>query len=179
MLFLTVGLAITGHAILTPMLMVILMISGDFLAMSATTDHVSPSPQPNKWNIGRITLGAVLLAVCNVGFCSAVLAVAVYRLGLVDHHGLRTLAALTLVFSSQAVFYVVRERRHLWSSRPSRWIVLSSALDVAIIATLAGVGILMHAVPWTVIGALLVATVLFTLVLDAVKAVCFARLRLA
>ncbi len=75
--------------------------------------------------------------------------------------------------------YGVRERRHLWSSRPSRWIVLSSAPDVAIIATLAGVGILMHAVPWTVIGALLVATVLFTLVLDAVKTVCFARLRRA
>jgi H+-transporting ATPase len=179
MLFLTVGLAITGHAILTPMLMVILMISGDFLAMSATTDHVSPSPQPNKWHIGRITLGAVVLAVCNVGFCSAVLGVAVYRLGLVDHHGLRTLAALTLVLSSQAVFYVVRERRHLWSSCPSRWIVLSSVLDVAIIATLAGVGILMHAVPWTVIGALLVATVLFALVLDAVKTVCFTRLRVA
>ncbi|HEV2284599.1 MAG TPA: HAD-IC family P-type ATPase [Steroidobacteraceae bacterium] len=179
MLFLTVGLAITGHAILTPMLMVILMISGDFLAMSATTDHVSPSSRPNKWNIGRITLGAVVLAVCNVGFCSAVLGVAVYRLGLVDHHGLRTMAALTLVLSSQAVFYVVRERRHLWSSRPSRWIVLSSALDVAIIATLAGVGILMHAVPWAVIGGLLVATLLFTLVLDAVKTVCFARLRLA
>ena len=64
-------------------------------------------------------------------------------------------------------------------SRPSRWIVLSSALDVAIIATLAGVGILMHAVPWAVIGALLVATVLFTLVLDAVKTACFTRLRLA
>ena len=31
----------TGHAILTPMLMVILiMITGDFLAMSLTTDNV-------------------------------------------------------------------------------------------------------------------------------------------
>ncbi|MGP8033358.1 MAG: HAD-IC family P-type ATPase [Steroidobacteraceae bacterium] len=179
MLFLTVGLAITGHAILTPMLMVILMISGDFLAMSATTDHVSPSPQPNAWHIGRITLGAVALAVCNVAYCSAVLAVAVYRLGLVDNHGLRSLAALTLVLSSQAVFYVVRERRHLWSSQPSRWIVLSSALDVAIIATLAGRGILMHAVPWSLIGALLLVTAVFTLLLDAVKSSLFARLRLS
>ncbi|HWZ64512.1 MAG TPA: HAD-IC family P-type ATPase [Steroidobacteraceae bacterium] len=179
LLFLTVGLALTGHAILTPMLMVILMISGDFLAMSATTDHVTPSPQPNAWHIGRITLGAVALAVCNVAFCSAVLAVAMYRLGLVDNHGLRSLAALTLVLSSQAVFYVVRERRHLWSSRPSRWIVLSSALDVAIIATLAGRGILMHAVPWSLIGALLLVTAVFTLLLDVVKSSLFERLRLS
>jgi H+-transporting ATPase len=32
-----------GHAILTPPMMVLLMITGDFLAMSATTDNVIPS----------------------------------------------------------------------------------------------------------------------------------------
>jgi len=179
MLFLTVGLVMTGHAILTPMLMVLLMISGDFLAMSATTDNVSPSPQPNAWHIGRVTTGAVALAVCNVAFCSAVLAWAMHREHLADNHGLRSLAALTLVLSSQAVFYVVRDRRHFWSSRPSRWIVLSSMLDVAIIAMLAGRGILMHAVPWPVIGALLLAAALFAWVLDAVKSLVFAHLRLA
>lgn len=179
MLFLTVGLAMTGHAVLTPMLMVLLMISGDFLAMSATTDNVSPSPQPNAWHIGRVTAGAAALAVCNVAFCSAVLEVAVHRLRLVDDHGLRSLAALSLVLSSQALFYVVRERRHFWSSRPSRWIVLSSVIDVTIVAMLAGCGILMHAVPWPVIGGLLLATAGFALVLDAVKSLLFPRLRLA
>ena len=178
MLFLTVGLAMTGHAILTPMLMVLLMISGDFLAMSATTDNVSPSPQPNAWHIGRVTLGAVALGVCNVAFCSAVLAWAMHREHLADNHGLRSLAALTLVLSSQAVFYVVRERRHFWSSRPSRWIVLSSVIDVTLIAVLAGRGILMHAVPWPIIGVLLPAAVLFALVLEAVRSLVFARLRL-
>ncbi|HXZ60706.1 MAG TPA: HAD-IC family P-type ATPase [Steroidobacteraceae bacterium] len=179
MLFLTVGLAMTGHAILTPMLMVLLMISGDFLAMSATTDRVSPSPQPNAWHIGRVTAGAAALAVCNVAFCSAVLELGRQRLHLADNHGLRSLAALTLVLSGQALFYVVRDRRHLWSSPPSRWIVLSSMLDVTIIAILAGRGVLIHAVPWSVIGALLLATALFALVLDAVKSMIFARLRVA
>ena len=46
-LFLIVGLIMTGHAILTPLLMVIVMITGDFLAMSLTTDNVRPSPMPN------------------------------------------------------------------------------------------------------------------------------------
>ncbi len=36
-LFLTAGLFMTGHAILTPLLMVLLMITGDFLAMSYPT----------------------------------------------------------------------------------------------------------------------------------------------
>jgi H+-transporting ATPase len=44
-MFLGVGLIMTGHAILTPMLMVIVMITGDFLGMSLTTDNVRPRPR--------------------------------------------------------------------------------------------------------------------------------------
>jgi H+-transporting ATPase len=54
-MFLGVGLIMTGHAILTPMLMVIVMITGDFLGMSLTTDNVRPSPLPNRWKIGNLT----------------------------------------------------------------------------------------------------------------------------
>jgi H+-transporting ATPase len=46
-LFLAVGLVMTGHAILTPMLMVIIMLTGDFLGMSLTTDNVTPSALPD------------------------------------------------------------------------------------------------------------------------------------
>jgi H+-transporting ATPase len=52
-LFLAVGLVMTGHAILTPMLMVIIMLTGDLLGMSLTTDNVRPSPMPNAWRIGN------------------------------------------------------------------------------------------------------------------------------
>ena len=58
-LFLIVGLIMTGHAILTPLLMVIVMIAGDFLAMSLTTDNVRPSPMPNAWRIGSLTIAGV------------------------------------------------------------------------------------------------------------------------
>ncbi len=178
MLFLTVGLLITGHAILTPMLMVLLMIGGDFLAMSATTDRVRPSPAPNAWRIGRVTLAAAALGVCALAFCVAVLVVGLH-LGLASTRGLRTLAALTLVCSSQATFYVVRDRRHLWSSRPSLWVALSSVADVSVIALFAGCGFLMHPLPWSIIGAVVLAAALFTPLLDAVKSLLFARLRLA
>ncbi len=178
MLFLTVGLLLTGQAVLTPMLMVLLMISGDFLAMSATTDHVRPSPQPNAWRIGRVTALAAVLGLGNVAFCTGVLAVGLLHLGLVAGRGLRTLAAVALVCSSQATFYVVRDRRHLWSSPPSLWVVFSSVLDLSIIAILAGRGLLMHALPWSLIGAVLVASVLFALVLDAAKSLVLARMQL-
>jgi H+-transporting ATPase len=178
MLFLTVGLVMTGHAILTPVLMVILMTTGDFLSMSSTTDHVRPSAKPNTWRIDHLTIAGTALAVCNLIFCSAVLAIGRFRLDLATAP-LQTLAAVTLVFSGQAVFYVARERGHLWSSWPSRWLVLSSVADVAIISTLATRGILMAPLPGAVIGAVLAAAFALAFLLDMTKLAVFARLKMA
>ena len=116
-LFLIVGLIMTGHAILTPLLMVIVMIAGDFLAMSLTTDNVRPSPMPNAWRIGSLTMAGVVLGICLLAFCSGILAVGKFEMGLgID--ALRTLAFIALVFGSQATIYAIRQRRHLWGSRP-------------------------------------------------------------
>lgn len=82
MLLLAAGLFMTGHPVLTPLLMVILMITGDFLSMSATTDHVRPSSRPNAWRVGRLTAAGAILGVTNLIFCSALLAFGVYRLRL-------------------------------------------------------------------------------------------------
>ena len=81
-LFLAAGLAITGHAILTPMLMVILMVTGDFLTMSLTTDNVRPSPLPNVWQIGRLTAAAAVVGLCDLLFCIGVFAFAKFHFSL-------------------------------------------------------------------------------------------------
>jgi H+-transporting ATPase len=177
MLFLTAGLIMTGHAILTPALMVILMLTGDFLAMSAATDNVRPSPKPNVWRIDNLTIAGLTMASCNLLFCCSVLAVGefVLRLGI---DSLRTLAAVTLVFSGQAVLYVVRERDRLWHSRPSDWLLVSSVADVTIIATLASFGIVMTALPVGIVFAVLLAAAAFAFVLDLVKVAIFARLKM-
>ena len=80
-LFLAVGLIMTGHAILTPLLMVLIMITGDFLGMSLTTDNVRPSPMPNAWRIGNLTVAGVIMGLGELVFCTSVLAFGAYRLG--------------------------------------------------------------------------------------------------
>ncbi len=60
-LFLAIGLGLTGHAVLTPALMVLLFVTNDFLAMSLTTDRASPAPTPSVWRMRNITAAAVLL----------------------------------------------------------------------------------------------------------------------
>ena len=176
-LFLAAGLILTGQAILTPMLMVILMITGDFLAMSLTTDNVRPSPAPNAWRIGPLTIAGVLMGIGELIFCTAVLAVGKFRLEL-GIEALRTLSLVTLVFGSEATLYAIRERRRMWSSRPSFWVIASSVCDLLIIVTLAVRGIAMTALPLAVIGLTLAAAAAFGFLLDLVKAPVFARLKI-
>ena len=177
-LFLAIGLVITGHAILTPMLMVLSMITGDFLAMSATTDNVRPSARPNTWQIGRLTVAGVVLGLCDLAFCAGVLAIGKYALGL-SVAGLQTLTLVTLACSGQAIFYVVRERRRIWSSRPSAIVILCSVADLLIIPTLAVRGILMTPLPVGVVAAIFAGCVALAFALDEVKAATFARLGMA
>ena len=174
-LFLAIGLIMTGHAILTPLLMVLIMIAGDFLGMSLTTDNVRPSPMPNAWRIGNLTVAGIIMGLGELVFCTGVLAFGAYRMGF-DIGALQTLAFIVIVFGNQATMYTNRERRHLWSSRPSVWVIVSSISDLLIASTLAIAGIAMAALPaLTVVGTLGAAAV-FAILLDLVKVPAFRRL---
>ena len=115
------------------------------------------------------------MGMVDLMFCVACLATGKFVLGL-DTETLRTLTVVTLVFSGQAVFYVAREREHLWSSMPGRWLVLSSIADIGLISILAVNGFLMAAIPIEVLAAVFAAAIIFAFVLDAVKSVLFYRL---
>jgi H+-transporting ATPase len=177
-LFLMAGLMMTGHAILTPLLMVIVMVAGDFLAMSLTTDNVRTSPTPNAWHIGTLTIAASILAVGMLVFCCAVLAVGTFALDL-PLPALQTLTFVTLVFGSQAMIYAIRGRPHLWSIRPSLLLAGSSVVDIAIACVLAVAGIAMTPLPAVVVGVTLAAACVFALALDLVKWPVFAHLQIA
>ncbi|MGA2289837.1 HAD-IC family P-type ATPase [Bradyrhizobium sp.] len=177
-LFLAVGLIMTRQAILTPLLMVIIMITGDFLGMSLTTDHVRPSQMPNAWHIGILTIAGVATGIGELVFCTSVLAFGAYRMGY-DIETLRTLAFVVIVFGNQATTYTNRERRRLWSSRPSFWLVVSSVADLVIASTLAIGGIAMTPLPALVVTGMLAATLIFAVILDLMKVPLFARLGVA
>jgi H+-transporting ATPase len=174
-----IGLIMTGHAILTPMLMIIVMMVGDLLGMSLTTDNVQPSPLPNGWRIGKLTTAAIFMGFSELAFCVGALAFGHFRLGL-GLAALQTLTFFTLVCGNQATTYAVRARRRIWSSpHPCRWLVSSSVIDVFIAATLAGFGWLMPPLPVWVLACVLAGAMVFVFVLDLVKVSVFARLKIA
>jgi H+-transporting ATPase len=146
--------------------------------MSLTTDNVRPSPTPNSWHIGTLTVAGVGMGVCLLAFCTGVLAVGKFGLNL-QIEALRTLTFVVLVFGSQATVYAIRERKHLWSSRPSTLLMVSSLADIAIAAILAIGGFAMTPLPATLVLGVLVAASAFAFILDLVKVPLLTYLRIA
>jgi H+-transporting ATPase len=107
-----------------------------------------------------------------------VLAVGKFRMGF-GIEALRTLSLLALVFGSEATLYSIRERRRLWSSRPSTWVVVSTICDIFIVSTLVTRGIGMSSLSIFVVGGTLVVAAVFVILLDFVKVPVFHRLKLA
>ncbi|MGD0024256.1 MAG: HAD-IC family P-type ATPase, partial [Xanthobacteraceae bacterium] len=167
-LFLAIGLVLTGQAVMTPVMMVLMLVTNDVLAMSLTTDRASPSPSPSLWRMRNVTAAAIVLGACKLAFSTAMLALGKYQFGL-GPTALQTFAFVTVLFGSQGLIYVLRERRHIWSSMPSKWVFASSAADIGIVAVLALSGTLMEPLPWRLLLAVFVAAAAFALILDQIK----------
>jgi H+-transporting ATPase len=167
-LFLAIGLALTGQPVLTPAIMILLILTNDFLSMSITTDRATPAPAPSVWRMRNITAASVILATAKLCFSTAVLAVGKFRLGF-SAAELQTLAFVTLAFGNQAILYVLRERRPLWSSKPGAWLLASSVAGTALVAVLAYSGALVAPLNWRVLTAVFVASAGLALILDRIK----------
>ncbi len=174
-LFLSAGVILTRTFIITPLLIVLLLFTNDFVTMSIATDHVCASPTPDRWRIGTLmaagaSLGGLILILSFGLFFWArdFLGMALPQL--------QTLVFLTLVFTGQGMVYLVRERRHFWNSAPSRWMVLSSIADLAVVVTLSARGILMAPLGAEVIAVVMLASAAYLIALDFAKVRILGRL---
>ena len=177
-LFLSLGVMLTRTFIITPLLIVLLLFTNDFATMAIATDRVSFSSSPDRWHIRSLMRAGMVLGSFILVFSFGVFLLARNFLAL-PLPQLQTLIFLTLVFTGQGTIYLVRERRHFWNSRPSRWLLLSSAADVIVVGALAAHGILMAAVPASLVGALLAACLLYLAALDFLKVAIVRRFRYA
>jgi len=173
-LFVSLGVLLTRTLVVTPLLIVLLLFTNDFVTMSIATDRVSFSRRPDRWRVGALVVAAAPLAGLLVLFSLAVLFTGrdVLSLSLAQ---LQTLVFLTLVFGGQGTVYLVRERGHFWNSRPSHWMLWSSAVDLVVVSLLAAGGILMAPLPMWLIGGLAAAVLVYLFLADFLRIAVFAR----
>ena len=175
--FLSIGVMVTGTFVITPLLVVLLLFTNDFVTMSIATDRVSYSQTPDRWNVKSLmaTGGALAALVLLLSF--AVFFVGRDRLGL-PLAQLQTLVFVMLVATGQGNIYLIRERDHFWRSRPGPWLLVSSIADLAVVALMATVGVLMAPVSPLLIAELLAAVALYLLLLDQFKVLIFRRFKI-
>ena len=116
-LFMSLSLIIARTFVTTSLLIILLLFTNDFVTMSIATDRVRYSKKPNRWQIKTLVMAAMGLAIPLLAllfgffwFGSAELKLSLGQL--------QTMLFLALVFSGQGTVYLVRERRHFWSSTP-------------------------------------------------------------
>jgi len=167
-IFLSVGVILTGTFVVTPLLVVLLLFTNDFVTMSIATDRVSFSPRPDRWDIRTLMFTAGTLAGLIL-----ILSFAVFFAGRDILHlpirQLQTLVFLLLVFTGQGNVYLVRERNRFWHSLPSRWLILSSATDIVVVSLMATSGILMAPISWHLVVSLFGIVLVYLFLIDGLK----------
>lgn len=177
-LLLAAGLFMTGHAVITPTLMVFLLATNDFLNMSLTTDRASPSPRPATWAMSRLMAMAAAVGLIKLAFSAGAVAFGEWRLGL-GAEELQTFTFVALVFGNQGLLFVLRERGPMWGSLPGPWLLASAALDITLVAVLALAGVLVPRLALPYLAGLAGAAFVLALVLDQLKRVLLRTLKIA
>ena len=175
--FLSFGLIFTHTFVTTPLLMVLLLFTNDFVTMSISTDRVKPSPLPNRWNVRSIVLGSIGLALPILALSFGIFWYAQTRLQL-PLANLQTLLFVMLVYSGQGTIYLVRERTHFWHSMPSKWMLIGTTLDILVVGLLATQGILMAPISPLLVTEVFGVIGLYLILLDFIKVPIFSRLKL-
>lgn len=160
----------------TPRLALLLLFANDFVTMSIATDRVGFSPPPERSAVPALSHAALAIAVPWLALSFATYYAGRNTLGL-GLAQIQTLVFVMFVATGQATVYLVRERRHLWASRPSTWMPAATTLDLAVVAILATQGILMAPISLADVGALLGAVLAATLILDTLKIPLLRRVR--
>jgi H+-transporting ATPase len=172
-----VGLLVLGffwlhQVVLSVLGMVLLVFANDFVTMSLATDDVKHTSSPNLWNLKNVTSASLAIGALLVieGAVAVFIGTTYFHL---ESPQLQTLVMLTLVFTSQFRVLIVRERRHCWSSRPGRELVISSLGTIVGFIFLGVYGIIVPALSLDQVLIILGFSGAFTLALDLPKYYAF------
>jgi H+-transporting ATPase len=171
---LTIGFFWLHDVVISLLGMVLLVFANDFVTMSLATDNVKHTSNPNMWNVRNITLASLVIGVLLVVEGAAAIFIGINYFSL-DLEKLRTFVMLTLIFTSQFRVYIVRERKHFWSSRPGKELMVSTTAAIIVFMLLGVYGIIIPPLTLYQVFFTLGFAALFTLILDQPKYYVFKK----
>ena len=150
-IFIVIAFILTGNFVVSTLDMILLLFLTDYVTLSLSTDKVRYSDKPEKWNTGGLVKLGVSYASLIVVESLLILHIAQNYFGLAANLGaLQTFVFVWLTISGYYTVISIRERRHFWESRPSKWLTLAmiaNSLIVFLISTSGFLGLPSITVP--------------------------------
>jgi H+-transporting ATPase len=165
---LTVGFFLFHDTVISLLGMAFLIFANDFVTMSLATDNVEYAASPNQWNVRNITFASLVIGALLV-IEGALALFAGHSLFHMTFDQLQTFIMLVLIFTSQFRVYIVRERRHFWSTRPGRELFIATTGALIVFAILGVYGRIVTALTPIQVFSALGFSALFTLAVDYPK----------
>ncbi len=165
--FTILGVIFTKSFIITPMLVILLLFTNDFVTMSISTDNVKFSKEPNDWKVKNMIMGSVPMGLMQLLFSFGAL---VYLETIHTPLGqVQTIVFLIMVFTGQGVLYLVRTGGHFYSLMPSKYMLMATLGDFIVVSVMAVYGILMPKIPFMDIVYLVAIGIVYLFLMDLVK----------
>ncbi|MCW6159903.1 MAG: plasma-membrane proton-efflux P-type ATPase [Candidatus Micrarchaeales archaeon] len=153
--------------------LVLLLFTNDIANITLATDNVGYSKRPDVWNIKALVVSSAALG--SVLLLASLFVIPLSAYLLVPIAGLQTLVLVMLTYMDKLVVFSLRERKHMWDSRPSGYLVLSSIASAAFVVAIAYFGILVQGVSAVAILLVLALSTALILAFDYVKYFIFGR----
>ena len=165
---LVVGFFWLNQVVLSVLGMVLLVFANDFTTTSLAKDNVESTASPNIWNVKNITCASLVIGLLLVVEGVIVLFLGEFYYGM-SLPSLQSFVLLALVFTSQFRVLSVRERRHFWSSKPGRELMISISATIVAFFLLGVFGVIIPPLTLPQVMVALFVSAAFTLGVDLPK----------
>ena len=139
--FIVLAFILTGRFVVSTFNMILLLFLSDYVTLSISTDRVRYSEKPERWNTGGLVKLGVSYGSLIIAESLLILYMALGFFGLDSNLGkLQTFIFVWLTLSGYYTVLSIRERRHFWESRPSKWLVFALVLNTLIVYIISTIG---------------------------------------
>jgi len=145
--FVVIAYLVFGKYVISASAILIVIFMTDFVKVSLATDNVVISPKPASWNINALAKVGLIIGLLMTVEAFPLLYYGLHHLKLsTDNNALSTYSFEIILYFGLFSLFVVREKRHFWSSWPSKMLLYLIIGDMILGVILTTFGILFKAI---------------------------------
>ncbi len=148
LVFITLSILAYKFFPITTIMVVLLALLNDIPIMAISVDNVEESKKPIRWHINNILSEATF-----IGLVGVVITFIAFYIGLNVFHldpgsTLQTFVYLKLSVAGHFTVFVARTKKHFWSIKPSKYLLMAVILTQSIATLFSVYGIFLPAIGW-------------------------------